>query len=171
MIRRSIKKPLDRTAVRLIQALQRDARQAWSALAKQAGLSAPAVAERVRRLEEAGVIRGYHAEIAPESFGYTLMAFMRLMTPATRYDQVIARVRRMPEVMECHHILGGDSFLLKLVARDVAHLERLVGEFSPFGQTATTLVLSSPVVKRGIDPPAAGAPSRLSRTSGPRAGS
>ncbi len=154
VIRRSIKKPLDRTAARLIQALQRDARQAWSALAKQVGLSAPAVAERVRHLEQAGVICGYHAEIAPESLGYTLLAFMRIATPATRYDQVIAKARRMPEVLECHHVLGGDSFLLKILARDVKHLEQIINEFSPLGQTGTTIVLSSPVTKRGLDPQA-----------------
>ena len=160
MIRRSIQKLPDRTDVLIIQALQADARQAWSALAKQVGLSAPAVAERVRRLEEAGVIRGYQAEIAPESLGYTLMAFMRLTAPATRYDQVIAKAKRIPEVLECHHVAGGDSFLLKLLARDVKHLERLIGEFTPFGQTGTTIVLSSPVTKRGIDPQAAQVPLR-----------
>jgi Lrp/AsnC family transcriptional regulator, leucine-responsive regulatory protein len=150
MIRHSIHRLVDRMAVRILEALQSDARQAWSVLARQTGLSAPAVAERVRRLEEAGVILGYHAEIAPEALGYGLAVFMRLTTPASRYEQVIAKARRTPEILECHHVSGGDSFVLKLVARDVKDLERIIAEFSPFGQTATTIVLSSPVVKRGI---------------------
>ncbi len=155
MIRRPIRNSVDRIARTIIRALQEDARQPWSALAKLVGLSAPAVAERVRRLEEAGVIRGYHAELAPESLGFSLTAFMRIATPATRYDQVVARSRRMPEVLECHHVLGGDSFLLRIVARDVKHLEQIVNEFSSLGQTGTTIVLSSPVTKRGLDPEAA----------------
>ena len=101
------------------------------------------------------MIRGYHAEIAPESLGLALMAFMRVAVPATRYDQVIAKAKRMPEVLECHHVLGGDSFLLKIFARDVKHLERIINEFSPLGQTGTTMVLSSPVTKSGLDPEAA----------------
>jgi len=107
------------------------------------------------------VIRGYHAEISPESLGFGLLAFMRIAAPATRYDQVIAKAKRMPVVLECHHILGGDSFLLKILARDVKHLEQIINEFSPLGQTGTTIVLSSPVTKRGLDPEAA-----VTRTGG-----
>jgi Lrp/AsnC family transcriptional regulator, leucine-responsive regulatory protein len=156
LIRRPIRNLTDGTARKIVRALQADGRQPWSALAKLVGLSAPAVAERVRRLEEAGVIRGYYAELAPESLGFTVTAFMRISAPATRYDQVIAKSKRMPEVLECHHVLGGDSFLLKILARDVKHLEQIINEFSSIGQTGTTIVLSTPVAKRGLDPGAAG---------------
>lgn len=139
-------KLLDETGKRILRALQEDARISFAELGRQLGLSAPAVAERVRKMEEAGLITGYHAEIHVET--PRLLAFVRIHTAATRYPHIIERARALPEVQECHHVTGADAFILKIEATSTEHLERLIAKFSPYGETTTSIVLSSPITKR-----------------------
>jgi Lrp/AsnC family leucine-responsive transcriptional regulator len=140
---------LDRTGRRMLRALQRDARISFSALGREVGLSAPAVAERVRRMEEAGVIQGYYARLSAEGVGRPVSAFLRLTTAAAHYPRVLALAAGDPEVLECHHVSGESSFVMVVAAASLAHLEALIARFSPYGATATSIVLSSPVVKPG----------------------
>jgi Lrp/AsnC family leucine-responsive transcriptional regulator len=117
------------------------------------GLSAPAVAERVRRLEEAGVITGYHAAVNPQRVGLAILALIRLSGVADQAPLVSAAIAGTPEVLECHRVTGSDSYVLKVVAASIPHLEALIDRLLPFGEVTTSLVLSTPVARRVIRQP------------------
>ncbi len=144
-------KILDATGWRLLQALQQDARLSFSELGRMVGLSPPAATERVRRMEEAGIITGYQAQVSPEKVGLPLMALIELTTSPEKYTQVIALIQDIPEVLECHHVTGNCSLAMKVVAISINHLEDLIGKLSQFGHTSTSIVLSSPIAPRGIN--------------------
>lgn len=146
-------KLLDNLSWQLLQALQANARLSFAELGRQVGLSPPAVAERVRRLEEAGIIRGYRAEINPEKVGFPLTALMTLTTTPQQYPQVIALMTRLSNIRSCYHVTGNGSFVVEAHATSIAHLERLIEQLSRYGQTATAIVLSSPFSRRMISPP------------------
>ena len=146
------KKLLDEVGWRILGELQMDARLSFAELGRRVGLSLPAVAERVRRLEEAGIITGYHAALNTEKIGMPVMAFIRITTTGDKYPAIITFARDLPEVLECHHLTGTDSFIIKVVAGSISHLEQLIGRLSSYGQTATSIALSSPVTKRVIEP-------------------
>jgi len=147
-----LEKLLDRTGIKILRALQENARLTYNQLGQIVGLTPPAAAERVRRMEEAGLIEGYHARVDPARLGLPIQAFLRLRTPAERYPRVLAAVREIPEVLECYHVTGEDAFILRIAAASTSHLENIIARFSPFGETATAIVLSSPVEKRLIGP-------------------
>ncbi len=136
-------KLLDIIGQKIIKTLRSDARISYSRLGRIAGLSTPAVTERVRKLEEAGIIQGYHARIRQAPLEPKVTAFIELDAPATHYDQIKTTADKCDQVLECHHISGQAAFIIKIRAGSVADLEGLVGRFSPFGQTRTSIVLSS----------------------------
>ena len=139
---------LDQTAWRLLRELQADARLSFSELARRVGMSTPAVAERVRRLEESGAIVGYRATVDRARLGRSLGAFLRLTTSATSYQRVIALCGSLDAVIECHHITGEDCFLIRLAVTSVAELEDVIARFRRFGTAHTSVVLSSPVTEK-----------------------
>lgn len=143
-------KLLDDTGWQLIQALQDDARLSFAELGRRVGLSPPAVAERVRRMEEAGIITGYRVEINPGKIGLPLMALIGLTTTPQQYPEVIALINNLPEVLECHHVTGNYSFVIKAIASSMSHLEALIGKLSRYGQTSTSLVLSRTKSYQGL---------------------
>jgi Lrp/AsnC family transcriptional regulator, leucine-responsive regulatory protein len=120
-------------------------------LARRLHLSPPTVAERLARLESAGVIRGYHAVVDPVTVGYALSAVIRVRPAPRQLHKVAELVRGMPEVVECHRITGEDCYLIKAHVRDVGHLEELIDQLAPYGQTTTSIVQSSPVPRRGLE--------------------
>ncbi|HWV87352.1 MAG TPA: Lrp/AsnC family transcriptional regulator [Capillimicrobium sp.] len=139
---------LDDTNRRLIEALQADARLSRAELGRRVGLSPPAVGERLDRLEAAGVITGYHAAVNPRALGYALGVILRIR-PAPRQIPAVAELAQAtPEVAECHRITGDDCFIMRLHVRDVEHLEELIDRFTPYGQTTTSIMQSSPVPPR-----------------------
>jgi Lrp/AsnC family leucine-responsive transcriptional regulator len=138
---------LDEVGWRILAELQQDARLSYSELGARVGLSAPAVAERMRRLEEAGIITGYRAEVDAGKLGLPITAYIRCTSPG---PQVGAIARQSPEVLECHRITGSDAFILKVVVASVPHLEAIIDRLLPYGQPTTSLVLSSPVPGRGV---------------------
>jgi Lrp/AsnC family leucine-responsive transcriptional regulator len=142
---------LDRTGLKILHALQQNARLSFSELGRQVALSSPAVAERVRKMEEVGIIGGYHARVEPEKVGLPILAFILLRTRAEKYPDIILLARRLPQILECHHVSGGESFIMKVIASSIPHLEDLIERLSPFGETSTLIVLSSPVVKEVLD--------------------
>jgi Lrp/AsnC family transcriptional regulator, leucine-responsive regulatory protein len=147
---------LDGTDRRILEALQGDARLSLAELGRRVALSPPAVSDRLRRLQDAGVILGYTARIDPRRLGYTLLAYVRLSPPQPTgafADKTVAVIQDQPEILECHHITGEDCYLVKLVARDPDHLAALVARLGEFGRTTTSLVLSSPVPNRPLSPP------------------
>jgi len=118
---------MDTTDRQLLEALQNDARVSYAELGRRVGLTPPAVAERVRRLETSGIIAGYHAQVDLKKAGYGLVAFIRLSSA--------------PEL----------GFVLKVAARSIEHLEKVIMQLLPYGQTTTSIVLSSPVTWRRIE--------------------
>jgi Lrp/AsnC family transcriptional regulator, leucine-responsive regulatory protein len=141
---------LDQTNRRLLAALQDDARLSLAELGRRVGLSSPAVAERLQRLELQQVIRGYRAELDPSALGYPLSAIVRIRPAPRQLHKVADLARATPEVVECHRVTGEDCFLMKAHIRSMTHLEELLDQFAPFGQTTTSIVQSSPVAGRGI---------------------
>jgi Lrp/AsnC family transcriptional regulator, leucine-responsive regulatory protein len=145
---------LDGVGWKLLTLLQENARRSFSDLGREVGLSAPAVAERVRRLEEAGLITGYHAAVRWDRAGWPITALVRLSGISSEAPQVAALVAGTPEVLECHRVTGEDSYILTVVAVSTRHLEQIVDGLIPYGRVTTSLVLSSPVRRRTIGQPA-----------------
>jgi Lrp/AsnC family leucine-responsive transcriptional regulator len=141
---------LDPVGRKLLRAVQENARLSFSELGRRVGLSAPAVAERLRKLEEFEIINGYHAEVDPAALGYGVTAFIRLTTSTDKYPRVLELAQRLPEIRECHHVTGGEAFILKVLATSIPHLESLIAQLSVFGATSTSIVLSSPVRKQSL---------------------
>jgi len=144
---------LDDTNWLILRELQINARLPMSELARKAGLSAPAVAERVRRLEDAGVIRGYHAEVDLTKLGYPLRAFIRLSVPNEKDDAFAARAPRIREILSCDRVTGTDCYIVKVAVTSVPHLEQVITQLKAHGSPITSLILSSPVPERGVDGP------------------
>jgi Lrp/AsnC family transcriptional regulator, leucine-responsive regulatory protein len=153
--------PMDEIDVAILSTLLSDGREAWARLGERVGLTGPAVAERVRRLEEQGVIRGYAALVSPEAAGFPLTAFVSvtLETPHHR-AAFLARVAALPEIQECHHVTGDDDYLLKVRCRGPADLDRLLTEQLKGGpgvvRTRTQVALRSEKESVGLPPLEAG---------------
>ena len=143
---------LDSTNLRLIAEMQEDARLTLAELGRRVGLSSPAVAERLGRLERDGVICGYRAEVDPRALGYALSAVIRIRPAPRQIAEVARRAQETPEVVECDRITGDDCFVMRAHVRDVDHLEEVIDRFTLFGQTTTSIVQSSPVPARGVHP-------------------
>jgi Lrp/AsnC family transcriptional regulator, leucine-responsive regulatory protein len=141
---------LDDTALRLLAELQHDARISLAELGRRVGLSSPAVAERIKRLEGAGVIRGYHADIDPGKLGYTLGVVIRIRPAPRQLADVAALARDSAEVVECHRVTGDDCYVMTAFVRDVEHLEQVIDRFAAYGQTTSSIMQSSPVPRRAI---------------------
>jgi Lrp/AsnC family leucine-responsive transcriptional regulator len=141
---------LDSTNRRILVELERDARLSMAELGRRVNLSAPAVAERVQRLEQSGVITGYRAEIDPKAVGYPIAAVVRVRPGSRQLQRIPELARETSEVVECYRITGEDCFLLKLHLRSIDDLEDLLDRFTPYGQTTTSIVHSAPVGRRAV---------------------
>jgi Lrp/AsnC family transcriptional regulator, leucine-responsive regulatory protein len=142
---------LDATDWVLLGELQRNARIPMSELARTVTMSASAVTERVRRLEETGVLRGYHAEVSLPRVGLPILAFVRLRYPHGNYKPLTDLVDKRAEILEAHHVTGDDCFMLKLATRSMPHLEEVVGAISGLGGVSTSVVYSTTLTGRVID--------------------
>lgn len=147
----SEQKLLDQTGWKLLLLLQENARYSFAELGKQVGLTAPGVADRIRRMEDAGIITGYRVEINRARVGLTIKAIMRIAgcVSTARFAEL---VKDIVEVQECHRVTGSDCFIMKIAVSSTAHLEALIDTFAPYGQVTTSLVLSTPVADRVIGP-------------------
>jgi Lrp/AsnC family leucine-responsive transcriptional regulator len=134
---------LDPMDLKLLSALQMDARLSYRALGRQVGLSQPAVADRIRRLEEAGVIAGYRARIDRGRAGLAVTAFLRVTCAGDRFQAVHRLARDLPAVLECHHVSGEACFMIKIADTTLAGLERTIERFREHGETVSSIVLSS----------------------------
>ncbi|MEU8235436.1 Lrp/AsnC family transcriptional regulator [Actinoplanes sp. NPDC048967] len=143
---------IDRTDWRLLEELQRDGRASYADLARVVAMSPSAVAERVRRMEEAGVIAGYRAVVDPERVGLQIMAMVRLRYPTGNYRPFHALLDTTPEIIEAHHVTGEDCFVLKVLTRSMRHLEEVTGRISGLGAVTTSVVYSSPLPGRALAP-------------------
>lgn len=141
---------LDETGWRILEELQENARITFSELGRRVALTPPAVAERVRRLEEAGIVRGYRAELDPQLVGLPVTAFVRITTTGELCATLGSVIGEFPEVLECHRVTGEEAYVAKVVVRSVSHLQDLIDRLMPYGETITSIVLSSPVTHRVI---------------------
>ncbi|CAL9358936.1 Lrp/AsnC family transcriptional regulator [Streptomyces sp. NPDC030392] len=140
----------DATDWRILQLLQTDGRVSFADLARAVSMSASAVTERVRRLEEAGVITGYAAVVDPEALGLSVLAFVRLRYPNGNYKPFHDLLEATPEILEAHHVTGDDCFVLKVAARSMRHLEEVSGKIGALGSVTTSVVYSSPLPRRPV---------------------
>ena len=149
---------LDEVNVRLLAELSADPRASAAQLARRVGMSAPAVRERVARLEEAGVIRGYRLDIDPAAIGLPVAAWVRLRPGPGQLPKIAELAARVPEVSECHRISGEDCFLVKVHVPSIEALESVLDRFLLHGQTTSSFIVSTPVPPRtpGVETSAAG---------------
>src|ERR1700761_7890542 len=140
----------DDVDVRILEALQRDGRASYADLARTVSMSPSAVTDRVRRLEESGVIGGYSAVLDPVRLGPDALAFVRLRYPTSNYKPFHDLIAVTPEIIEAHHVTGEDCFILKVVARSMRHLEQTAGRIAGLGTVTTTVVYSSVLRNRAI---------------------
>ncbi len=145
-------KLLDPLGWKLLTELQNDARISFAELGRRVGLSTPAVAQRVRRMEDEGIIRAYRAEISPQSVGLPITAFIRMSVVGDVLKRLTARVHAMPEIRECYRGTGEDSFILKVSVMSVEHLRDVIDQLTPYGTTSTSLVLTSMIEKSLLGP-------------------
>ena len=141
---------IDETNLRLLEELQADGRLTLAELGRRVGLSSPAVAERLSRLESAGVITGYRATIDPRALGLSLSVVIRVRPAPGQLRNVADLAVETPEVAECHRITGDDCYIMRAHVRDVEHLEEVIDRFVVLGQTTTSIVQSSPVPWRPL---------------------
>jgi len=142
---------IDEIDRKIVRELQVDARVSYAELGRRVGLTTPAVIERVRKLEDAGVIVGYRAEIDTAKVGLAITAFVRMSITGVDYSHIIEVAEQSNEVLECHRGTGGDSFIMKVAVSSVEHLQEVIDRLVPYGITTTTIVLSSPVKRRVIE--------------------
>lgn len=134
---------LDDLDRKLLAALQNDARLSFRALGRQVGLSQPAVADRVRRLEEAGILKGYRAVVDRGRAGLPVTAFLRVSCTGDRFRAVHRLATELPGVLECHHITGEACFMVKVAEPTLAALEQTIERFREYGEAVSSVVLSS----------------------------
>ena len=142
--------PIDR---RVLDELQREARLTFAELGRRVGLSAPAVSERVARLEADGVITGYHAAVDPARLVRPIEAVLHLQVDRARYGRALERVQELDEVRVCYRTTGSSSLLMVVAVASMEALEALIDRLLPLGEPVTQMVLSTPIARRPTTPP------------------
>lgn len=138
---------LDDISRKLLVELQKDARIPFAELGRRVGLSASATAERVRRLEDDGVIRGYRVDIDPRALGYSIMVFTRMTFQGEKYKHFLSYINGVEEVRECYHVTGSDALIMKVLARSIEELNAIVTKFLAYGEPNSSLVLANAFVR------------------------
>lgn len=144
-------KKLDETDRKIIEILQEDGRISMKDLGKLIGLTSPAVSERIKRLENCGIISGYKAIINPDALGRNIKAFIHISLPGNQsYAEFLENAKSDPRIVECHHITGDDCSLLKVLVRDMQELENVIDSIKKIGSTKTSVILSTPIQAKSI---------------------
>ncbi len=141
---------MDNTDLKIIDILQKDGRISMKDLGKDVSLSPPAVAERVKRLEETGIITSYKAIVANAKIGKPICVFINVAIKPEKQDKFLEFAEKTQEIVECHHVTGPYSMILKAYLREMTHLEELVGKVQFFGNTETYIIMSSPIENNPI---------------------
>lgn len=145
---------LDARNVQILALLEDNPRMSVSELARRVGMSAPATRERIQRMEEAGVIRGYRLELDPAALGYPITAIIRVRPMPGKLPKIAELAMSLPQVVECHRITGEDCFILKVGLDSLDNFDLVLDQFLAFGQTTTSIVQSTPVPPRQLPLPA-----------------
>ena len=144
---------LDQVDLRLLEELQREPRLTKTELGRRIGMSSPAVSERVRRMEESGIILGYRMDVNPAALGLSIAAYIRIRPNPGQLPKIADLAQQIPEVVECHRITGEDCFILKVYIPAMNQLDRLLDIFQLYGLTTTSIIQSSPVPSRNLPLP------------------
>ena len=142
---------LDRIDAAIVRELFADARVPRAELARRVGLSAPSVADRIRRLEDTGVIVGYGARIDPAHLGYSLTVLIRARPSPGELSNMIEAIRATPQIVKCSRVSGEDCFVAWAHVHDVAEMEAVIDRIVPFGVTNSAIVQSTPVEDRLVE--------------------
>jgi Lrp/AsnC family leucine-responsive transcriptional regulator len=143
---------LDSIGWHILRELQENARIPFAELGRRVGLSTPAVADRVRNMEAAGIIRSYRTEVDPKACGYPVLAFIRVNVAGDKLQHFVKLAKSCPEVLECHRVTGAESFIIKMAVSDIAHLETAIDSLMPYVATTTSMILSSPITWGEVKP-------------------
>jgi Lrp/AsnC family leucine-responsive transcriptional regulator len=141
---------LDELNIRILRELSDEPRLRTTELARRLGVSTPTVRERVTRLEESGVIRGYRLDVDPAALGLPVAAWVRLRPGPGQIPKIIELAGRVPEVVECHRISGEDCFLMRVQVAEIAALEEVLDKFLVHGQTTSSFIVSTPIPPRSV---------------------
>jgi Lrp/AsnC family transcriptional regulator, leucine-responsive regulatory protein len=144
------KQQLDETSRLVLRALTADPRRGVAALARELGVSAPTVRDRIAYLERSGVIRGYRLDVDPAALGLTTSAWVRIRPGPGQLPRLIELVKRTPEVSECHRITGDDCLMARVHAPTIELLEQVLDQFLVHGQTSSAVIVSTPVEARPV---------------------
>ena len=136
---------IDATGWQILVLLQRNARMSYAELGKAVGLTAPAVAERIRKMEEANIISGYHAHLNPDALGLSLMAMVNIQNPKIHAERLLELARSAPEVLSCDEVTGQDNYIMQVVATTRGHLRDVLQRFLDYGMTTSYIVLAQHV--------------------------
>ncbi len=139
---------LDEIDQRMLEALARNARISLKELAEAAGLSSPSAAERLRRLEERGIISAFTVDIAPEAIGYPLQAIVRIRPLPGQLHVVERIIQETPEFIECDKVTGDDCFIGRLVVRSMGELDGILDKITERAETNTSMIKATPVKRR-----------------------
>ncbi|CAM4312557.1 Lrp/AsnC family transcriptional regulator [Gillisia sp. Q332] len=146
--------PLDRLNWLILESLQKNARQSFSEIGRNVGLTSPAVADRVKKMEDSGVIKGYKAEVSYHKTGHQLKAVITLRAFMGRLKPFLEKVKEFKEVINCYRITGNENIIMEVVLYDQSHLEEFIDKLITYGETKTHIILSSvvehgPIKRRG----------------------
>ena len=139
---------LDKTSWSILACLQENARASFADIGREVGMSAPAVAERMAKLEEAGIIQGYRIEVDYEKTGYALKALIAFTAHSGKFQPFLNYIDKLDEVLECHRVTGNHCIFLKVVVENSGHLQQLLASMMEYGETTTSIILSSPITHR-----------------------
>ncbi len=142
---------MDKTAWKILHALQENARIKFAELGKRVNLTAPAVAERIRKMEESGLIRGYQTQLNLAKLGVPMLVFIQISCSLDQSNQFMQLAPTFKEIIECYNVTGSYSYIIKAAVSSTDHLDELLVRFARFGHTTTQVVLSQPITQRIID--------------------
>lgn len=149
---KDVSKLLDGIGKKILTELQENGRLPFTELGRRVGLSTPAVMDRVRQLEDVGIIRGFRADVDFSKMGYPIVAFIAVNVVGDFLPRMSKLAKSVPEILECHRVTGSNSFIMKVIAGSVEELEKTIDRLTPYVATTTSLVLSSIVMRRNIEP-------------------
>ncbi len=141
-----MEKKIDDVSLKILSIMQKNSRESFSEIGRKVGLSAPAVAERIKKMETEGVINNYTVNISHEKLGLKMMAFVLINLPGSTLSQVDKTenaIEKIPEVIECHRVTGHEDMVIKLIFEDIHHLNKLINAVAPYGQVNTCIVVNS----------------------------
>ncbi|RKS45066.1 Lrp/AsnC family leucine-responsive transcriptional regulator [Gillisia mitskevichiae] len=146
--------PIDALSWQILDCLQKNARQSFAEIGRIVGLTSPAVAERVKKMEDSGIIKGYKAQVSYHKTGHQLKAVITLRAFMGRLKPFLEKVKEFKEVINCYRITGNENIIMEVVLYDQSHLEEFIDKLITYGETKTHIILSNvvdqgPIKRRG----------------------